>query len=285
MYVAGGYAGGNNTNTLKYSLDGQNWLAGTAYWNEYANTNAIAFSSNSQPTYNQDLLTITQQNIPLFYSSTNQIMPQLSSLLINNTLQVDGQWGFVGVNCNVPRVALDVNGVIKASTIHIGTYTGFSTIGPSGSNIRLALTQGDAYKPTGTSWSITSDQRIKENIVDADLDRCYSDVMSLKLRRFRYISSFIDATQAYDTRVLGFIAQEVSSIVPKAVTQGQGYGFNDLFTINIDQLQMSLFGAVKKTIQDKEFMASTIKGQEFTIQTLMGTQTAILSTLNGLQGR
>ena len=151
--------------------------------------------------------------------------------------------------------------------------------------MRLALLQGNAFKPTGSLWDIFSDKRLKENIVDADLDWCYSDVKNIRLRRFHYISSYIEQAQLLDTNVLGFIAQEVSSIIPKSVNNGSGYGFSDILSLNIDQLNMSLFGAVKKTILDKETMDSTIKGQRVEIETLRGTQTFILSTLEGLQGR
>jgi hypothetical protein len=73
--------------------------------------------------------------------------------------------------------------------------------------------------------------------------------------------------------------------VPKAVTITEANGFSNFQFLNVDQLNMSLYGAVKKTIIDKECMESTIKGQQFTIETLLGSQTSILSTLNGLQGR
>lgn len=320
-WVAGGHGG----NTLKYSFDGINWIdstlgafttncvglswngkvwnalgqgGGTIKWSAdgaiWANAvGAVPLTNGARAHYNPGPMSYSQGNLdilpdtaPLYLNSTNQIFMTTSTINFNNTLRVDAR-GFVGVMCNSPNVTLDVNGVIKASTIIVGTLSSFSTIGSfaNPSSVRLALLQGNAYKPTGSLWDIFSDQRLKDNIVDADLEWCYSDIKNVRLRRFQYISTYIEQAQIQDTRVLGFVAQEVSSIIPKAVNSGSGYGFNDLLSLNVDQLNMSLFGAVKKTIHDKELMNSTIQGQRIEIETLKGTQTYILSTLEGLQGR
>ena len=149
----------------------------------------------------------------------------------------------------------------------------------------LQLINNSAAKPVANTWSVGSDSRIKENITDANIDRCYEDIRSIHLRRFMWTQEYFNEIQGFDRHVLGFIAQEVSTIVPKAVEVKPAYGYSNFQFLNIDQLNMSLYGAVKRVIQDKEILESTVKGQKFTIETLLGTQTMILSTLNGLQGR
>ena len=42
-----------------------------------------------------------------------------------------------------------------------------------------------AIKAGASIWQTGSDERYKENIVDADLDICYNNIKSLKLKRFR----------------------------------------------------------------------------------------------------
>ena len=180
-----------------------------------------------------------------------------------------------------PNYTLDVNGLSRISSLIVGV----PTTNPSTSAFLLTLTRDLAVKPFTTVWNTSSDKRIKENIVDADYDRCYDDVKSLQLRRFTWASTFFNDAGGYDKRVLGFIAQEVSSVVPKAVTVTEANGYSNFHYLNIDQLNMSLYGAVKRTILDKEYMESTIKGQRIHIETLQGTTTCILSTLEGLQGR
>ena len=62
---------------------------------------------------------------------------------------------------------------------------------------------------TSTSYNTTSDYRLKENVVDIDgaIDR----VKALQPRRFNFIANA-------DTTVDGFLAHEVSDIVPEAIS-------------------------------------------------------------------
>jgi hypothetical protein len=194
------------------------------------------------------------------------------------------RFGNIGINNTNPTYTLDVNGIGRFSTLYVAPTTGtgavitFSSFGTAAQNIRFALATGDAYKPTGTTWLATSDLRIKENITIADLDICYKNIKDLPLRRFTYTSTFIGETELLDKRVIGFIAQEVSTIMPKAVIQTGGYGIPDLLSLNVDQLNMTLFGAVKKAIQDKEALESTT----FSLQTLNHQLTSRMSTLEGI---
>jgi hypothetical protein len=206
--------------------------------------------------------------------------------MLNNTLSVDSVYNYVGVNNTYPRASLDVGGTGRIQNGIISTLLiGQPTTIPSTTTFLLNLTRDLATKPTTNTWTTTSDQRIKDDIRDADYDRCYNDIKAVQLRRFTWADNFFQTVEGYDKRVLGFVAQEVSTIVPKAVWIGDGYGFSNFHYLNIDQLNMSLYGAVKKTISDKEVMESTIKGQRIQIETLQGITTTILSTLEGLQGR
>ena len=284
LWIAMG-KGGNSSGSpsIKYSRDGISWTDATGFFTTPVGGfgYGVAFSSNLIPSYQQERLEIFSQNIPIFLRSTNQILAQYSSIVINNTLQVDGLANRVGINTNAPQYTLDVNGTSLISTLMLGPMT----TAPSTSGFLLNLTRDLATKPTTNTWTTTSDQRIKDDIRDADYDRCYNDIKAVQLRRFTWADNFFQTVEGYDKRVLGFIAQEVSTIVPKAVRIGDGYGFSNFHYLNIDQLNMSLYGAVKKTISDKEVMESTIKGQRIQIETLQGTTTTILSTLEGLQGR
>ena len=119
-------------NRIKYSFDGMNWLnsSGTAFTTAGL---GIAYSSNTTPAYNQSNFSILPQNIPLFLTSTNTIMVQPSSMLLNNTVTIDGQFDRVGINCNVPQNSFDVAGTTTLSTIN------FVNIQPSTSNMWVAI--------------------------------------------------------------------------------------------------------------------------------------------------
>lgn len=188
----------------------------------------------------------------------------------------------VGVASLQSGYAIDLQTAVRFSSVLIGPSAGFSTLG--GTNVRLGLTTGDAYKPSGTSWTTTSDLRIKENIVDANLDLCYCNVKRLPIRRFQWISTFQEIAQVYDTKVLGFVAQEVAPLMPKAVTVGPGLGYDDLCYLNVDQLMYTYFGAMKKTIVDKEVLesqVSTLTSKVFSLETLTTDYQSRLSTLEG----
>lgn len=187
----------------------------------------------------------------------------------------------VGINCNAPAFMLDVRGTARFSTVVVGeNVTAFSSFGGAVANtfgVALALTRGDAYKIAGTAWTNTSDQRIKENIIDANLDLCYSNTKNLRLRKFNFISSVIETGDIYDKSVLGFVAQEVAPIIPKSVKEISFLGYDNLKTLDADQINMTTFGALQKTITDKEALESTV----FSLQTLNGTLVNRISTLEG----
>ena len=58
---------------------------------------------------------------------------------------------------------------------------------------------------------------MKENIETADLDRCYDIVNQLPLKRYRWKDEIYGSDQIKDRSKLGWIAQDVESIFPKAV--------------------------------------------------------------------
>jgi hypothetical protein len=79
---------------------------------------------------------------------------------------------------------------------------------------------------------------------------------TLKLRKFTYTSGFIynHSLSGYDvnTKILGFIAQEVEPLFPESVVieKDEIDKIDDLRLLNIDQLIKCLFGAFQKA-QDK----------------------------------
>jgi len=142
----------------------------------------------------------------------------------------------------------------------IGNYGGDFRIISSVNNtetdyIRITSVGSSIYNPSGSpQWSTTSDRRIKENIEKASYDICYDNINKLDLYRFNYINGFNNVNK--DLRQLGYIAQEVQDIFPKAVSS---YNFDnkdvsipDLLSIDITQINYSLYGAVKKLIEMNE---------------------------------
>jgi hypothetical protein len=110
----------------------------------------------------------------------------------------------------------------------------------------LELGTDSAFKPGSTTWTTGSDRRIKDNIVAADLDRCYDIVRNLPLKRFKWVDGPW-TTPGSDKQKIGWIAQEVEQVFPKAVATVKSYaGIDDFLTLDTDQVYAALYGAVQK---------------------------------------
>ena len=111
---------------------------------------------------------------------------------------------------------------------------------------QLALSRDSAAKPSTTTWTVSSDSRIKNNITSANIDRCYEIVKQLDLKYYEYNQDYLDSNAASDRRKLGWIAQEVEPIFPKAVVTSSNYGFDDFKSLNADQIYAAMYGCIKK---------------------------------------
>jgi len=132
--------------------------------------------------------------------------------------------GSVGIGTTIPEYSLDVRGFIHTS---VGGYT------QSGSE----------------NWIIQSDRRIKENIVKASYEKCLENIKKIELYNFNFKENYVNTN---DRNQLGFIAQEVQEIYPKAVIVKPDDKIEDLLTINTTQIKYTLYGAVKSLIDKVE---------------------------------
>jgi hypothetical protein len=146
-----------------------------------------------------------------------------------------------------------------------------STSGVDTDYIKIT-TAGAIFNPSGTaSWNTGSDRRIKENIERASYDKCYENINKLELNRFNYIEGF--NTVSRDNKQLGFIAQEVYDIFPKAITSHRYYSdtlsIPNLLSIDISQINYSLYGAVKKLIEINEEDEKNLNSFDNRIKTIL----------------
>ena len=125
---------------------------------------------------------------------------------------------------------------------------------------------GASYNGLNSSvWNTTCDHRIKENIVKADLKNCYDNIKNINLYRYNYIDSY--ETSSKDKNKLGYIAQEVKKHFPKAIHTEKTRlkdkrEVPDLLTIDVEQINLTLYGAVKQLIKIVEKQNKRIKALE-----------------------
>lgn len=162
----------------------------------------------------------------------------------------------------------------------------------------LELDTDSAGKPTSNTWTITSDERLKTNIVTASLDICYDGIKNIPLKRFGYAEGFTKEP-LYDEHKIGWIAQDVEAVFPKAVTTssfttwstytgsvpitgsvvgpegetntlypGERYKdplagsvvIEDRKSLDSDQLMKMMFGAIQKLQEKVEALEAQISG-------------------------
>ena len=164
-----------------------------------------------------------------------------------------------------------------AGTKTFSNNTIFSArVGMGGTNnpiYTLQLGVNSAAKPTSTVWTVASDERLKENIQLADLNVCYDVIKNIPLKRYKWKDEVYSEEQVSDRNKIGWIAQDISGVFPKAVGKHK-FTYNqikdedgniisedsidDCLSIDADQIYSAMFGATKKLINDVESLKSRI---------------------------
>ena len=110
-------------------------------------------------------------------------------------------------------------------TIDSSGNVGIGTASPSA---QLELSTDSAKKPSTNTWTTESDQRLKTNITNADNDRCYEIVKQVPLKRYTWKNEVYSEGQVKDRSKLGWIAQDVEAVFPKAVGTNR-FAYNQVF--------------------------------------------------------
>jgi len=186
-------------------------------------------------------------------SKTGKHVPKLASPITAST---------IGINYNVLKPVIDPVGAqwtyssSNTNVYHMGSV-GIGTTSPEYQlDVRGTIysSSGGYTSSTLTKWSVLSDRRIKENIVKASYDKCLENVKNIELYNFNFKDNCVNTN---DRHQLGFIAQEVQQVYPKAVEVGKmivnlEQQIDDLLTLNITQIDYTLYGAVKSLIEKIE---------------------------------
>ena len=149
-------------------------------------------------------------------------------------------------------------------------YVGIGVLNPQ---YQLQLALDSAAKPSTSTWTVSSDERLKENIEPADLDICYNAIKSIPLKRYKWKNEVYSDEQVSDRSKIGWIAQDVQAVFPKAVGQHKFVynqvkdddgnivsedSIDDCLSLNSDQLYAALFGAVQKLMVTVESLEDKI---------------------------
>lgn len=119
------------------------------------------------------------------------------------------------------------------------------SLGLASSSYQLDLSKDGARKLTTSTWLTGSDKRIKTDIESANLARCVEIVDSLDLKYFKW-----NYDEVPDRHSLGWIAQDVKEFFPKSIRLTEDHGLPDFHNLDSDQLIKTMYGALKKMVQD-----------------------------------
>lgn len=136
-------------------------------------------------------------------------------------------------------------------------------------NVAIGIADPGAYKlrvegNVYASGSITSnsDVRVKQHIVSADHNLCYSTFQNLHLKYFEWKPEYKSTFQLKDSHSLGFIAQEVKEILPNSVITDKMHGFDDYHALEGDQINKIHFGTTKKLVELVESLTKKVAALE-----------------------
>ena len=179
------------------------------------------------------------------------------------------------------NIAVFSNGYSSSNGIFvIDQYSNVGIGRVPGPGYQLDVSSDLVRKATSASWFGGSDIRVKTDIQLADTSICYNNIKSLKLKYFKW--NFPDGTPVIDRHMLGYIAQEVREYFPNSVVEGESYGIPDFLSLDTDQIIKSMYGALQKTMADKEILEEKLEMAQNDIdllETRLSDLEAIVRTL------
>ena len=119
--------------------------------------------------------------------------------------------GHVGIGTNNPGYPLD----IKGSTGLSGTKTVYFSSGLGSYNGNSSVTMQAEWDVKATAYIVTSDERIKKDILDINDDAALQKLRIIEPKTYKYK----DVASRGTKTVFGFIAQQIDTVLPEAVSK------------------------------------------------------------------
>ena len=162
------------------------------------------------------------------------------------------------VTITQPSTAYPIQLKLKTGAAGYGAY--HWAIGVNGVNTIRVHNQGSVgvyMTNNSTSWTATSDERVKTNITD--LSNCLTKLKQIRAVTYNYQSD--DTTQG--SRV-GFIAQDWEAVQPEVVSVTESMGYTDLKGLSYSETIPVLCGAIQELNAKVEALTTrltTLEGQ------------------------
>lgn len=152
---------------------------------------------------------------------------------------------------------------LRSNALNVDTF-GRTGLGVTAPSYQLQLSSNSAAKPTSSSWTVVSDERVKTNIQDYTTG--LTEILQINPKTFDYNGK---AGFEETTGNIGIIAQDVQGIMPETINTYEAKLNEDdaeeteLFNFDSHPIQFALINAVKE-------LNAKIEALEAKIQTLEG---------------
>jgi hypothetical protein len=149
---------------------------------------------------------------------------------------------------------LGSNTILNGSTLVMTLEgTGNVGIGITNPGAQLDLSTANARKLTGTLWTISSDKRLKSNIIVANYDKCYEVLSNLDLKYYKWREDIPEINKITNKHQLGWLADDVELFYPKSILINKNcYNLSNLKSLNLDQIYANMYGTIKKIIKKND---------------------------------
>jgi ribosomal protein L21 len=138
------------------------------------------------------------------------------------------------------------------------TYAGQLGIGTAYPTYQLQLTTNSAAKPSSSSWTISSDARLKD--IKGDYSKGLEEVCKLNPIVYRYKKDNALGIKDTDVDIAGLSAQDVKLIFPEAVSENGGY-----LNLDMHPIIIALINSVKE--QNKIIEEQSVRIEELEANT------------------
>ena len=258
---------------LKTQTNGIMIGASNATYNEVANQSASAklhISGGGSGSGNIEIFGASHSsNSKEIHMTTNSVQRIKLNQVGGMTLRAD-TYGFA------------VRSIASASSSNTVFYGAHSSGGIELGTGAIEIYTNGNVKNTNNSYGSLSDQRLKENIVDATSQ--WSDIKSLQIRKY----NFREATGHQTHTQLGLIAQEVESVSPglvettgvregETVLDADGNQLESIKSVNYSVLYMKAV----KALQEAQTRIETLETQNTAQQTQINDLITRVTALEG----
>ena len=169
-------------------------------------------------------------------------------LAIRNTTGSRQYFMYVGSTGNNLLNIFDATAGVDRITVNTSGQVGIGTNAPTD----LLSVNGSASKPGGGSWSVFSDERLKN--IKGRFNTGLSAVMQLQPIRYEYKSNNALGLKSNGEHV-GFGARELKQIIPEAVSSTE----NGYLTVNNDPIIWTMLNAIKEQQKEIEQLKTEVR--------------------------